>query len=201
MHGLFLGLARRRLDAGFHSLLVLLTIAMVIFTTPPAAADTYSVGLSGSGNWLQNGATYSGTFIFGMVGTWEIDLDDSLWPDSSDSTARFDYIWDTFFAPNYDASVPGAESWRGYFDGTTLPQAPQFEFSTTSPGGILAGDASITVLVRDWNADGILDQNEKHDDLQCTMTVVADPLAGTGAFASANGWGSMTATSVPSMSP
>ena len=182
----------RSTNHGFLGVLAVAAATAILLAATPASADTYLVVMNGSGSWLQNGATYSGTFLAGMTGTWEIDLNDSLWPDASDSTARFNHIWDTYFAPNYDAT-PGAEAWYGYFDETTLPVAPRLEFNTTSPGGILAGDLDIVVLLRDYDADGILDQNEKHHNLQYSMTLEVDPIAGTGAFEAMSGSGSLSA--------
>lgn len=163
-------------------------LALVVFAAPAGADDSWFVGLSGSGSLLASGADYSGTFMFGMVGSWVIDVDDSLWPPPG--TARFDYIWATFFADHYDAS-PGAEAWYGDLDGLTLPTTPRFEFDTTSPGGLLIGDATLRIMVRDWNSNGVLDENEKTDNLNLTATVSVNPDFGTGYFMITCGHGSL----------
>jgi hypothetical protein len=163
----------------------------VLFVVQPAAATSYSIGLNGLGSFMKNGASYSGTFLFGMAGTWVIDLDDSLWPAQSDSTARFNYIWQTFFAGHYDNTV-GAEAWYGYFNGLTLPTTPKFTFTTTTPGGVLAGDITLTILMRDWYADGILSQAEKHKNSNLSATVSVNPALGTGAFLNLCGHGSVS---------
>ena len=156
-----------------------------------AGAETYMPLLDGGGGMMLNGADYTGNILAGgLTGTWSLDFDDSLWPDQSDSTARFDYIWTTFFADNYDGSA-GSESWRGYFDGTTLPTAPRMSFFTASPGGDLVTNASVTVLIRDYNADGVLQQSEKHHNSQVAITVSVETPLCTGYFEDYCGTGSL----------
>lgn len=169
-----------------------LLFAFALLVVQPASADTaYSVGMNGSGSLMMSPVVYSGSFMFGMVGTWEITLDDSMWPDPADSTARFDYIWNHFFASNYEGTV-GAENWKGYFNGSTLPSAPHFRFDLVSPAGVLEGNITFTILVRDWYADGILSQSEKHDNLNVSATLNINPDLGTGAFADLCGHGSIS---------
>jgi hypothetical protein len=164
-------------------------LVAVLFIAQSAAATSFM--LNGSGSLMKNGATYSGTFLSGMTGTWTIDLDDSLWPADSDSTARFNYIWQTFFAGHYDGTV-GAQGWWGFFNGATLPTTPQFAFNTTSPGGIIAGDITITILIRDGYSDGILSQSEKHRNSQLSGTLNVNPALGTGTFVNLCGDGSLS---------
>ena len=175
-------------------------VACALLVAQTAAADTYNIGLMGSGSLMMNGATYTGSFMFGMTGTWTMSLDDSLWPDESDSTARWNYIWDNYFADNYD-DTPGAQAWFGYFDGLTLPTTPRFEFVTTAPGGVVAGDCSWVIMIRDWNGDGLLSQSEKHRDSQLTITMQINPDLGTGAFENICGWGSMSSGNFKFVNP
>ncbi len=158
----------------FLSVLVLLCAAQ-------AHADSYMIQLTGSGGLMLNGADYSGTIDAGMAGTWTLDLDDSLWPDESDSTARFDYIWSTFFADNYN-DITGGEHWMGYFTAGTLPSCPLLILDTSVPGGVLGMNASFTVQVRDYYADGVLSQYEKHHSCQMAFTYSVETPLGTGAF-------------------
>jgi hypothetical protein len=166
-------------------------VAALLLFSAVAAADEYLCGLIGSGTLMADGADYSGTFMFGMIGSWEIDLDDSLWPGQSDSTARFEYIWSTFFAPHYD-DTPGARAWYGYLDGASLPTPPRFTFETVSPGGTLAGLVGIVIMVRDHDGDGVLSSSEKHSDHQLTMTLAVQPALGTDYFTDTCGHGAMT---------
>lgn len=167
-------------------------LALVLFTVAPAAADSYTFGASGLGSLMKSPVVYSGTFMFGVSGTWEFEIDDSLWPDPADSTARFDYIWSTFFADNYD-NTSGAQSWFGYFNSSTLPSPPTFAFDLTTPAGYLSGDISFVIMMRDWYADGILDQSEKHRNNQISGTFLLSPDLGTGFFEHHCGNGSMSA--------
>jgi len=151
---------------------------------------------NGSGSLMTSPATYSGTFISGLTGSWSFTVDDSMWPAASDSTARFNHIWSTYFAGNYDNTV-GAEGWWGFFDGITTPTAPQFRFNTTAPSGwngLVGGDMSITILIRDIYADGILDQAEKHRrNHQLSATLSVNSTRGTGDYINMCGDGSLSA--------
>ena len=158
----------------FLSILVLLCAAQ-------AYGDAYMLQLSGSGGLMLNGADYSGPIDAGMVGMWTLDVDDSLWPDQSDSTARFDYIWSTFFADNY-SDAPNAERWTGYFNASTLPSSPLMTLDTTVPYGVLGMNASFTVQVRDYQVDGVLSQYEKHHSCQMIFTFSVETPLCTGAF-------------------
>jgi len=169
--------------------IALLSISLLVL--PVAAnAETYLPFMTGSGGMMLNGATYSGTILAGMTGTWSLEFDDSLWPDDADSTARFDYIWTNFFEPNYNSST-GQEGWFGYFNSGTLPTAPVYSFFTSVPGGDLVTSASVTILVRDWYADGILSQSEKHHNCQVSMTLSVETPLCTGYFEDFCGTGSL----------
>lgn len=169
---------------------VVLAFALLVVQTA-AADDSYMVGMQGLGSLMESPIVYSGNFMFGLVGSWEITVDDALWPDPSDSTARFDYIWDTFFADNY-LTTPGAQSWTGYFNGATLMATPHFRFDSVSPVGVLEGDITFSILVRDWYSDGILSQSEKHDNLNMSATVNMNPALGQGYFVDTCGHGSVS---------
>jgi hypothetical protein len=160
---------------------IVLVFVLLLIVPALACADNYMPVLQGSGGLMLNGADYTGPILAGLVGTWTLDFDDSLWPDDSDSTARFDYIWTNFFAPNYDSS-PGQQAWRGYFNASTLPTTPRISFATSVPGGTLTTNASVTILVRDYNADGMLSQYEKHHDCQVAITVSVETPLCTGYF-------------------
>jgi len=161
---------------------------LVLATIPAHADDSWFVGLNGSGSLLNNAPDYTGTFMFGMTGTWTIQIDDSLWP--APGPARFDYIWENFFADHYDDTA-GARAWYGTFDGQTLPSTPQFTFSTTSPGGLLAGDITFRIMVRDSDNDGVLDDSEKYANQNLNATLSVNPDYGTGYFMISCGHGSI----------
>lgn len=164
-------------------------LAIFAFVALPAHADdSWFVGLNGSGSLLDNAPDYAGTFMFGMTGDWTIEIDDSLWP--APGPARFDYLWETFFADHYD-DTPGAKAWYGTFDGLTLPSTPTFEFNTTSPGGFLAGDITFRIMVRDQNGNAVLEDVEKYDNHNLNATISVNPDFGTGYFMISCGHGSI----------
>jgi len=171
-----------------------LSVSVLLFSVLAygQAIEYFTVQLDGIGGMMLDGADYSGAVSLQMAGTWTLDVDDSLWPDESDSTARFDYIWDTFFAANYDGT-PGQQSWRGYFDGATLPSVPKLTLDTTYPGGVLVSNASFVVLVRDYYGDGELSQIEKHHACQVSMTISVETPLCTGYFVDYCGDGSLGA--------
>jgi hypothetical protein len=168
-------------------------LAFALLVVQPAVADdSFMIGMQGLGSFMESPVVYGGNFMFGLMGTWEITIDDSTWPSDADSTARFDYIWSTYFASNYN-NAPGAEAWTGYFNSATLMSAPHFRFDTVgAQTGAIEGDATIQILVRDWYADGILSQDEKHHALNMSATLSVDPSLGEGYFASTCGHGSVS---------
>lgn len=178
---------------------VVLAFALLVVQTA-AADDSYMIGMQGVGSLMKSPVVYSGNFMFGLVGTWEISLDDSLWPDPADSTARFDYIWVNFFADNY-IDTWGAESWIGHFDGATLGTPPHFRFDTISPTGAIEGDITFSILVRDWYADEILSQQEKHHNLNLSATLSVNPDLGEGEFEDLCGHGSVSSGNFKFVNP
>jgi len=171
-------------------LTVVAAVLCVFMVAQAAVAQDLMIILDGDGSWMIDGATYSGTLMGQMMGSWTIDIDDSLWPADTDSTARFNYVWETFFADNYYDGV-GAEGWFGYFNSGTLPTAPTFTFTTTVPGaGTISGNCSMVVLVRDWYADGVLQQDEKHHNSNIDCTLSVNPTVGTGYWTNRCGHGS-----------
>jgi len=177
------------------------TLACTLLVSQAALAVTYNSGLMGSGSLMADGATYTGTFMFGMTGTWTIDVDDSLWPDAADSTARWNYIWTTFFADNYDDTY-GAEAWWGTFDLQTLGSIPTFEFVTSgTPNGVVGGDCTFKIMIRDWSGDGTLSQSEKHRDSQIVYTMSINPDKGTGTFQDWCGHGSFSSGNFKFVNP
>ena len=166
-------------------------LAFALLVAPPAAAVEYTdLGMMGDGSLMMSPVEYGGMFIAGFPGgSWEITLDDSTWPDAADSTARFDYIWEHFFADNYD-TLPGGQHWMGYFNSSTLPATPHFVFTTMS--GVLEGDITFTIMIRDWYSDGVLSQDEKHDPSNLSATLSVDSDLGTGDFVDVCGHASIS---------
>ncbi len=159
---------------------------LVLVCSVQAHAEPYEIqfatdGQPASGGFMLNSADYTGTIAGQMTGEWTLDVDDSLWPDESDSTARFDYIWSTFFHENY-CNYSGAEHWMGYFNAQTLPLSPIMTLETTVPGGTLGMNAPFTVQVIDYEPDGVLSQYEKHHTCQVVFSFSVETPLGTGTF-------------------
>jgi len=169
--------------------LTIVAAMLTLLLVAPAAALTGNYAYSGSGNLIDLDPTpivYSGVFTYGAAGTWQWEIDDSAWA-GADSTSRFDYIWSTYFAGNYDDTTPGAEAWTGYFPGT-------FQIDLTSPdAGHMEGsiDIAITIRDRDLPVDGILSMSEKHHINLLNADYLLDPDLGTGAFTDHCGNGSL----------
>jgi hypothetical protein len=106
------------------------------------------------GGILERTPGYKGPIVDGGSGWIWFELYHNDWPDTTDPDARFDYIWDTYFAPNYDSSVVGAYKWVGQLPG-------QFYLHTTSApigyNGWFLGSINAKITVRDFNENGTLE--------------------------------------------
>jgi hypothetical protein len=106
------------------------------------------------GGILENTPAYKGPLTGGGSGWIWFELYTPGWPDTTDPTARFNYIWQTYFAPNYDSSTPGAYKWVGQLPG-------QFYLHTTSApigyNGWFLGSINAKITVRDFNENGTLE--------------------------------------------
>jgi hypothetical protein len=189
-------IAERKERGGTMRKITIAALAVVLTLALSQTVGAITFMGNGSGSLMTSPATYSGTFISGLTGTWSFTINDSMWPAAGDTTARFNHIWNTYFAGNYDNTV-GAEGWWGFFDGNTTPSAPQLVFTTTAPTGwvgTMKADMAITILIRDWYADGILDQAEKHRrNHQLSATFSVNPTLGTGDYYNMCGNGSLSA--------
>jgi hypothetical protein len=120
-----------------------------------SAAVGWNFDFQVSGTLLNSPAQYSGIFVSGGDGTLQFTVNDTGWP--TEPNARFDHIWATYFAPNY-YSTAGAEKWVGQFTGRF-----SMNVSNAIPGynGTCEGSITPKFTVRDLDADGILDEEEK----------------------------------------
>jgi hypothetical protein len=152
----------------------------------------YFYSYQGTGSLLTTPAQYSGTFLFGISGTWLFVVDDSAWPPADSVQARWDYIWNNYFV--YTAA-PGAEGWIGTFDGSTLPSTPVFTFNLTGPDvGTLGGNITFDLLVRDDSPTDGIPQEVERDQIQMDALLIINPVYGTGDFVNICGSGSMGGT-------
>jgi hypothetical protein len=153
----------------------------VVLLAVPTAADEIIMTFScvGIGDMMVSPVIYSGDITWGDLapGTWSIQIDDSLWPDPGDPTARFDYIWDTFYAPAYDPGIPG---WIGVFDVPTLPTKPTLTLDETGVGG-MTGVARMRFQIVDGNGNETLDEGEGCSGSMGGLVIIIED--GWGAYA------------------
>jgi hypothetical protein len=112
------------------------------------------------GNILQSPVLYNhGGLLSGGDGRFEFTLDDTGWP--VDPAARFDHIWATYFAPNYDTNTPGAYKWVGQIPGRFYVEVNNAPYGYN---GWCRGSINAKITVRDVDEDGVLDDVEKWAD-------------------------------------
>ncbi|MEA3409171.1 MAG: hypothetical protein U9Q95_02375, partial [Candidatus Eisenbacteria bacterium] len=78
---------------------------------------------------------------------------------------------------------------------------PHFRFDSISPAGTLEGDITFSILLRDWYADGILSQQEKHHNLNLSATLNVNPDLGLGYFEHTCGHGSISSGNFKFVNP
>lgn len=115
---------------------------------------------AGTGDFMDSPPVFGGAMDTGgeiTDGSWSITVDDTGWP--TEPTARYDYIWDTFYADNYEAGNPSF--WKGYFDTDHgLTQLNALAITDNTFGGTMSGVCSIEIQVQDLDNDGVLDEGE-----------------------------------------
>jgi len=175
--------------------LAIAAVAVVLalaLAAPASAQMKFMVG-SGTGSLLVSPVVYSGTFQPGsqLTGDWVITIDDTGWPTTEPE--RFNYIWNTFFVPNYTTIPAGSEKWTGKFNAQTLPTAPQFWFEETGGGAYtLGGNITLNILVRDFEVDEYLSGYEKDHDHNFNSTLNPSCDNSTGLYDNTYGTGSLS---------
>jgi len=166
--------------------LLIVAALLLAVCVAPAGAYSYIVNYNGSGSLMMSPVIYSGTFTWGIDGDWEWEIDDSAWPSDADSTARFNYIWDNHFAPNYFYDPdPQKCKWTGGFTGV-------FRYDVVDPEvGHIEGSIDIVIQIKDRDGDGVLSQSEKHHINSLSANFLLDPDLGTGDYLDHCGNGSL----------
>jgi len=164
--------------------------AIVIAVASPASAlaGMLFFGWEMTGTIMDSPAQYSGSLTWGAVGTFGFQLDDTGWPDPSGQVARWDYIFNTYFAGNYDNSTPGAYNWKGEIDGTY-----ELVFTDAPPdfNGSVSGEFRPEITLRDIDEDGIFDPFEREGENLINGSFTISCGAGTGELECQRGSGSM----------
>lgn len=145
-----------------RALTIAVMVALFAFASI-ASGYTFYNGV-GNGDFMDVPPVFTGSMDPGgdiTAGSWTITITDDGWP--TDPVVRAQYIWDTFYAPNYTVGQPGF--WKGYFDtdhGLSAMNALQIVDETGGGGviGTMGGVCSVEVQVEDTNSNGILDEGE-----------------------------------------
>lgn len=142
---------------------MIVVAAALLFVAQAAVADEtfvwyYGVG---AGDFMDNPPVFTGAMDAGgdiVDGSWTITINDVGWPVAPPET-RYQYIWNTFFAPNY---VPGTPSvWTGYFDTAHgLSALNTIAIVDNTNGGTMSGVCSVQIEVQDLDNDMVLDEGE-----------------------------------------
>jgi hypothetical protein len=141
----------------------MIVIAALLIVAQAAVAEETFVwyyGL-GTGDFMDSPPVFTGPMDpSGMIedGSWTITINDTGWPTTPPET-RYQYIWNTFFAPNY---VPGTPSvWTGYFDTAHgLPALNTIAIVDNTNVGTMSGVCSVQIGVQDLDNDMVLDEGE-----------------------------------------
>ena len=119
---------------------------------------------NGAGDLLDSPVVFEGGMAPGgdiTEGSWSIEIPDEGWP--ADPDERSEYIWSTFFAPNYHGlSQTGRSYWTGLFSvDSGLADYVHWHIQDDTNGGSVGGIApSIEITVYDLNGNGLLEPKE-----------------------------------------
>lgn len=128
---------------------------------------------------VESPVIYHGQILSGHLapGTWEIAIPDAGWPSISDPAARWAYIWDTYYAPNYVGDPDYI--WTATFDNCSF-------YLVHTGVGTMRGVGDITFQILD-DGNQILDPWECGDGVSGAIIVINE---GTGQYAELCGNGS-----------
>lgn len=173
--------------------LCLIFSAMVLPSSSIAQAwpDTLDMqfDFEGFGNMItMSPPVYSGDITGGAPevngGTWEVTIDDTGWPPTSDPETRWNYIFGNYFTYI-------GYGWLGEFDASNLPQKPHWDIAHPT-NGTMEGTLVVSIIYPDVNMNGVLDISERmNGEFSGTMMVMK---YGTGNFAKYCGDGSYNGT-------
>ena len=143
-----------------------LILCILIFAALGAGATTWRYerfALSGTGSFMASPPIFSGQIICGTLfpGTFWIKFDDAGWPMDNPSTPqneRLEYVFGHYF---HYVSTPGAECWDGYFPPTASGEPmPTWRFYTAAGDTVGGSVTRITITIKDFNANGIMEDSE-----------------------------------------
>jgi hypothetical protein len=159
---------------------LVIAVAVLMISGVAGAYTEYQFTCFGHGNMpVESPVLYTGQIQSGALapGTWTIHVPDAGWPSIADPGARWAYIWNTYYAPNYSPAPDYL--WTATFDNCT------FDLVHTGVG-TLHGVGDITFQVLD-DGNQILDPWECSDGVSGAIIIIHE---GTGLYAELCGNGS-----------
>lgn len=163
-----------------------LVIAVIALATVAQGQMSRVFWGGGGGDFSVSPVVFSGSITGGDIaaGSWTVTVPDDAWP--TDPVAREAYVWDTFFADNYD-DTSNPPVWIGYFDEAHgLPDMNAL-FIDDYGNGTMTGVCTIEIQVQDTNINGVLDADEgTNGSLSGAIIIIRD---GTGIYDGLCGYG------------
>jgi hypothetical protein len=141
-----------------RALTIVFAVGLVALASAASADIVWFTGV-GNGDFMDSPPTFVGNMIApGDItdGQWTITVPDDSWP--TDPVAREAYIWNTFYAGNYEPGTPGF--WKGYIDATTNGEQNALAIVDNTNGGTMSGVTTLEIQVQDLNSNGVLDEGE-----------------------------------------
>jgi hypothetical protein len=146
-------------------LVCICALCLIAFAATSASATIRieKFALLGNGGFMDSPPCFGGDIIGGTLspGTFWLCFNDTGWPVDNPATPqneRWDYIFAHYFSY---VNTPGAEGWTGYFppvgSGEPSPTWRFFKATGDTLGGICS---QITITIRDYNANGIVDPGD-----------------------------------------
>jgi len=163
-------------------------VLMMMVSVASAETFVFYYGV-GHGDFMDTPPVFTGGMDPGgdiTAGSWTITIADDGWP--TDPGARYAYIWNTFYAPNYMAGPPSF--WKGYFDTAHgLTRLNDLAIVDNTNNGTMSGVCSVEIQVQDLNNNHVLDPGEFCEGSLAGIVVIIrdgtgvyDGMCGTGNY-------------------
>ncbi len=164
-----------------RALSIAVVVAVIAMASTASADFIWYTGV-GNGDFMDHPPVFTGNMEEPgdiLDGSWTITIPDAGWP--LEPVERYAYIWDTFYAPNYQPGTPGF--WKGYFDAEHNSEMNILHIVDDTNGGTMNGVCTLEIQVQDTNSNGELDEGEFCDGpLTGLVIIIRD---GTGCY---DGW-------------
>lgn len=164
-----------------RALTIVLALALVAMASVASADFIWFTGV-GYGDFMDSPPTFSGGMAAPgdiLDGSWTITVPDAGWP--TEPVARESYIWNTFYAGNYEPGTPGF--WKGYFDSSTNGEMNTLAIIDNTHVGTMSGITTLEIQVQDLNSNGVLDAGEFCSGSETGIVIIIRD--GTGVY---DGW-------------